>query len=278
MNPTGWSLKPALPPTPTVTVLHRAKVVIYDIKKNIRYTLTQPWDRSVEELAVRSGFLSSLSGQSLNVSQFSQNSTVLYLTAGDHARSKLFVLPIPDTPDKSTTDPSLPPKHVTPRPLTHDGAVTSIQVLPHGRLIFSRSSLQGPNDVFIIQGLHELETDLVNTQGDFMWDVTPEQITRFAGKMLAGKSLRPPEDFYFEGAEGKQVHGFVVKPYGWKEGDKKKWPGLLLIHGGMLTLAKPMNIQYTKQLYRSSRGLGRSVVNEVEPKRICTPRVFRRSN
>jgi len=45
--------------------------------------------------------------------------------------------------------------------------------------------------------------------------------------------LRSPEDFYFEGAEGKQVHGFVVKPHGWKEGDeKKKWPGLLFIHGG----------------------------------------------
>ncbi|KAI0283918.1 alpha/beta-hydrolase [Russula aff. rugulosa BPL654] len=192
----------------------RAKVVIYDLKKNIRYTLTQPWDRSVEELA------------------FSRNSTLLYLTAGDHARSKLFVIPIPETPDKSTTDPSLPPRYVTPRSLTQDGAVTSLQVLPHGRLIYSRSSLQGPNDVFIIRGLHELETDMVNSQGDFKWEVQPEQITRFAEKALAGKTLRPPEDFYFEGAEGKRVHGFVVKPYGWKEGDKKKWPGVLLIHGG----------------------------------------------
>jgi hypothetical protein len=59
MKPTGWSLKPVLLETPKVTVLHRAKVVIYDLKKNIRYTLTQPWDRSVEELAVRSGILSS---------------------------------------------------------------------------------------------------------------------------------------------------------------------------------------------------------------------------
>lgn len=192
----------------------RAKVVVYDLKKDIRYTLTQPWDRSVEELA------------------FSQNSTILYLTAGDHARSKLFVLPIPDTPDKSTTDPSLPPRYVTPKPLTHNGAVTALQILPNGRLIYSRSSLQGPNDVFIIRGLHEIETDLINTQGDFKREATPEQITRFAEKSLAGKTLRPPEDFYFEGAEGKQVHGFVVKPYGWKEGDKKKWPGLLLIHGG----------------------------------------------
>jgi hypothetical protein len=29
-------------------------------------------------------------------------------------------------------------------------------------------------------------------------------------------------DFYFEGVEGKQVHEYVIKPYGWKEGDKRK--------------------------------------------------------
>ena len=97
--------------------------------------------------------------------------------------------------------------------------------------------------MFIIRGLHEVETDLVNTQGDFKWGLQPEQITRFTEKALAGKTLCPAEDFYFEGAEGKQVHGFVVKPYGWKEADKKKWPGVLLIHGGMLALANPMNIQ-----------------------------------
>lgn len=30
----------------------RAKIVIYDLKKNIKYTLTQHWDRSPDSLAV----------------------------------------------------------------------------------------------------------------------------------------------------------------------------------------------------------------------------------
>ena len=30
----------------------RGKVVIYDLKKDVRYTLTQKWDRSAGELAV----------------------------------------------------------------------------------------------------------------------------------------------------------------------------------------------------------------------------------
>lgn len=174
------------------------------------------------------------------MSQFSKDSTHLFLTAGDHARNKLFVLPIPDTPDKSTTHPSLPPKYVTPQPLTHDGAVSGLQILPNGRLIFSRSSLQGPNDVFIIRDLHELEADLSKAKGDFEWKGTPEQVTSFAEKALVGKTLRSPEDFYFEGAEAKKVHGFVVKPHGWKEGEKKRWPGLLFIHGGKSALASPV--------------------------------------
>lgn len=110
-------------------------------------------------------------------------------------------------------------------------------------MIFSCSSLRGPNDVFLIRDLHDLEADLAKVKGDFKWNGTPEQVTSFSEKALVGKTLRSPEDFYFEGAEGKQVHGFVVKPYGWKEGDNKKWPGLLFIHGGtsaLASLAGPM--------------------------------------
>jgi hypothetical protein len=44
-------------PALSVTILYRAKVVVYDLKKDIRYTLTQPWDRSVDELAVRHGII-----------------------------------------------------------------------------------------------------------------------------------------------------------------------------------------------------------------------------
>jgi dipeptidyl aminopeptidase/acylaminoacyl peptidase len=91
--------------------------------------------------------------------------------------------------------------------------------------------------VFIIRGLHELEADLTKANSDFEWKGAPEQVTSFAEKTLDGKTLRSPEDFYFEGAEGKKVHGYVVKPHGWKEGEEKKWPGLLLIHGGKSVLA-----------------------------------------
>lgn len=86
--------------------------------------------------------------------------------------------------------------------------------------------------MFIIRGLRELENDLSKAKSSFEWKGKPEQITKFTENELAGKQLRPPEDFYFEGAEGKTLHGYVVKPQGWKAGNSKKWPVLLLIHGG----------------------------------------------
>lgn len=59
-----------------------------------------------------------------------------------------------------------------------------------------------------------------------------EQITWFTKAALAEKGLSPGEDFYFHGANGKKVHGWALRPRGWKEEQKKKYPVVLLIHGG----------------------------------------------
>ncbi len=42
--------------------------------------------------------------------------------------------------------------------------------------------------------------------------------------------LNPAEDFWFTGADGAKVQGFLVKPPNWQPG--KKYPAILLIHGG----------------------------------------------
>ncbi|KAF7796251.1 hypothetical protein EIP86_007425 [Pleurotus ostreatoroseus] len=179
----------------------RGKVVIYDLVKDVRYTLTQKWDRSAGELA------------------FSPDGTVLYLTAGDLARVKAFALRLPPTPSESSTHPSLSSEYDAPTALTHSGAVSGIQPLPNGRLLFSRSSLTAPNDVSVIRDLSDFSRAKV------------EQLTRFTADALSGKDLSEGEDFYFDGAKQK-IQGWIVKPPGFKHGEKKKWPVVLLIHGG----------------------------------------------
>ncbi|KZT11901.1 alpha/beta-hydrolase [Laetiporus sulphureus 93-53] len=190
----------------------RAKIVIYDLVKDIEYTLTQCWDRSPDALA------------------FSTDGEAIYFTAGDLARIKVFVLPLPETPSHSTPDPSLPPEYLNPVALTFTGAASGLQVIPNGRLIFTRSSLTSPNDVYVMRGLDNL--NLHDMASRLSVEVEVEQITQFSTDALKSKNLDSGEDFWFEGAESKKVQGWLLKPPGFKKGDRKKWPVVVLIHGG----------------------------------------------
>jgi dipeptidyl aminopeptidase/acylaminoacyl peptidase len=48
--------------------------------------------------------------------------------------------------------------------------------------------------------------------------------------LVASLAVNPAEDFWFTGAAGVKVQGFLVKPPNWQPG--KKYPAILLIHGG----------------------------------------------
>lgn len=97
--------------------------------------------------------------------------------------------------------------------------------------------MTSPNDVFVLRKLNESGKPKV------------DQLTNFAAAGLKGKSLAAGEGFFFEGAEGKKIHGWVIKPPGFKEGEKKKWPILLAIHGGACIEGLPSPI--TDNIVRS---------------------------
>ena len=88
--------------------------------------------------------------------------------------------------------------------------------------------------MFILRGLDKLEEDLRN-QKSAIYEGQPEQITRFTEDSLKGKDLVEGEDFWFKSVEN-DVHGWILKPKGWKTGEKKKWPVLMFIHGGTLNV------------------------------------------
>ena len=56
------------------------------------------------------------------------------------------------------------------------------------------------------------------------------QATHVNDALVAQLALNPAEDFWFRGAGGDSVHGFVVKPPQYAAG--QKYPVILLIHGG----------------------------------------------
>lgn len=84
-----------------------------------------------------------------------------------------------------------------------------------------------------MRGLEDLDLHSTASRESFRAQV--EQLTRFSEDALKGKNLDAGEDFWFEGAEGQEVQGWIIKPPGFKEGEKKKWPVMLMIHGGWCT-------------------------------------------
>jgi dipeptidyl aminopeptidase/acylaminoacyl peptidase len=192
----------------------RAKIVIYDLEKDVRYTLTQKWDRSPDSLT------------------FSKEGTFIYFTAGDEAKVKVWALPIPPTPSESTVNPDLLLKYTTPVALTQYRSASSLQPLFSGGLIFTQSSFTSPNDVFIIRDLKRFEAEVLQSDDIVPFKGEIEQVTRLTESALKGKVLSEGEEFWFKGANGRDVQGWVLKPGGLKDGDKKKWPIVLLIHGG----------------------------------------------
>jgi len=178
----------------------RAKIVVYDIEKDIKFTLTQNWDRSAQQLT------------------FSPSGDSIIFIASDMARSKIFHVKVPSTPPSSDA----PITVEDPAALTHQGGTSSVQPLPNGRILFTTSSLTSPNDVFLLSGL--------DTPQQFL---KIEQITRFSESSLSGKTLDRGEAFWTDGADGFKVHSWLLKPKGFDLSVKgKKWPVVFLVHGG----------------------------------------------
>lgn len=146
---------------------------------------------------------------------------------------KVFALPVPPTPSESTTHPRLGEKYTTPTPLTHRSAASGVQVLPKDRLLFSQSSLTSPNDVFIIRGLKAIESAILSGDKSKVGEVAkPEQLTHLTKSELGNKHMSEGEEIWFKGARQKDVQGWALKPRGWEEKQSKKYPAVLLIHGG----------------------------------------------
>ncbi|KIM30118.1 hypothetical protein M408DRAFT_67081 [Serendipita vermifera MAFF 305830] len=177
-----------------------AAIVIYDLQKDIRFIVSKNWDRSPDAIA------------------FSHDGTHLVFTAGDEGHIKVYEVPVPSTPSRHYEQLEDDP---TPVALTELHGASSAQSLPNGRILYTLSSLVSPNNAFIISGLDKPERPL-----------EIKQLTHFGEEGLEGKGLDPGEEFWFTGAEDVQVHGFALKPKGWKSGKVKKYPAVLLIHGG----------------------------------------------
>ncbi|MBV9573684.1 MAG: S9 family peptidase [Acidobacteriales bacterium] len=101
--------------------------------------------------------------------------------------------------------------------LLRDGYNDNLAATPDGkRIIFTRMSVSFPNQVY--------ETNSSPTVSD-----PPHALTRL-NDFLSQISMSPLETFWFTGAHGDKVEGFLVKPPNFDP--SKKYPVKFIVHGG----------------------------------------------
>ena len=130
---------------------------------------------------------------------WSSDRSKLFVTAGDTARRKIFSVDV-----------------ATGRVATvvGDHYNTGLALASGGRLVFGQDSLTSPVEIFSCR-----------LDGTDM-----RRLTRVNDGRVAAARMSQPEEFWFAGAGGAKVHGWILKPVGAQAG--RKHPVAFLIHGG----------------------------------------------
>ncbi len=91
----------------------------------------------------------------------------------------------------------------------------SFSLTPDGKtIVFIKESIESPAELFRMDAAGKNLT----------------QLSRINAHRVAALEMNPLEDFWFEGAEGARVHGWIIKPPGFTS--DRKYPMIYLVHGG----------------------------------------------
>jgi dipeptidyl aminopeptidase/acylaminoacyl peptidase len=106
--------------------------------------------------------------------------------------------------------------------VVRDGYNDDIAITPDGKtIVFTRMSISFPNEIYKTSSDRTVTEQLAHP---------PERLTRVDEQVLSAIAMSPLEPFWFTGAHGDKVQGFLVKPPNFDA--SKKYPVKFLIHGG----------------------------------------------
>jgi dipeptidyl aminopeptidase/acylaminoacyl peptidase len=135
---------------------------------------------------------------------FSPDGKFVYFTADDQGYHSMYRITLPIKKTESKIDQ-----------LTSKIYITGLQITPDGKTFaFSKTTVRNPHEVW------RLDSDGKNLK----------QITTTNDARIAHIEMNPLEEFWFDGAEGKKIHGLILKPPFFDPA--KKYPMVYLIHGG----------------------------------------------
>ncbi len=156
--------------------------------------------------------------------EWSADGKTLFATADDVGQKRIFTIDVATRAVK---------------PLTGDGHVAGFDAGPKG-IVYAASTIDTPDELYRI-----------SASGG-----RAEQLTHHDAKQLSGIGFGAYEQFAFPGWNGETVHGYIVKPYGYREGGR--YPVALLIHGGpQASLANLFHYRWNAEAFA---GAGYAVV------------------
>ncbi len=168
----------------------------------------------------------------------------VYFTAGEKGHQPIFQVPL---------------QGGTPKKVVGNVFATNVQVTSDGNsLVFTSSSLGAPPEVF-----------RAKADGSGLTSLTTAN-----NQLISRAKLAPAEEVWWNGALGKKIHGFVVKPSDFDAG--KTYPLVVLIHGGPQgAWNDSWSYRWNPQVFanagfvvfapnpRGSTGYGQQFVNEI---------------
>ena len=188
----------------------RFRMMLYDRKTGKKTNLTENWDRWVGTFT------------------WAPDSARLYLAAEQGGESPIFTLALATANAGGVANASIP-KVV-------DGVNDNPAVLANGTtIVFTRMSLQRPSELSSVDYQPTAIRFNRGTRiagGSKLPGSSPEAhaLTHVNDGVLSQVAMAALEPFWFAGANGDNVEGFVVKPPDFDP--NKKYPVKFLIHGG----------------------------------------------
>ncbi|NUO63145.1 MAG: S9 family peptidase [Gemmatimonadaceae bacterium] len=168
----------------------RQRLMLYDRAAKTSRELLPSWDRNADSYF------------------FAPDSRAIYVATTDHSRDKLYRVAL-GANGAAAGAPSL---------VVGDRNNVAFNLSRDGRtLAWQRDAADRPTEIWVAR------------MGKKGWD-TPRQLTHETDAKVAALALHPAEEFWYAGAGGDSVQGFVVRPPQFQAG--KKYPMVLLIHGG----------------------------------------------
>jgi dipeptidyl aminopeptidase/acylaminoacyl peptidase len=98
-------------------------------------------------------------------------------------------------------------------------------------LLFTQMTLSHPTEIHALHNLIRRRDSREQFHVDEQYSPTPS-LTHLNDEVLSRVAMSPLTSFWFTGANGDKVEGFLVHPPGFEYGSSKKYPVKFLIHGG----------------------------------------------